>query len=156
MGIIKRCPSMDFLGKPYKCESDVIPYLVEVSLGDSTQDAYLTIKETLSRIGVSSKFRKTLFQTCHILSKRDRFYICHFKMLFALTNCRKTDITTGDIARQNKIVDLLDQWGLCKIIDRTQVAGQCGIGSVKIVKYADKDNWKFEQKYIFRSERGHE
>ena len=151
MGKIIRNPSVDFVGVNCKKDNQIIPYLVEVNLPEPTRDSYLTIKETLKRVGIASSVTKTLFQTCHILSKRGRFYICHFKFLFALDG-KMTDITTGDIARQNKIIDLLEQWGLLEVVDKKQNADKCGIGSIKIIKHGDKKDWDLQQKYIFKNE----
>ena len=151
MGKIIRNPAVEFVGVSYNKDEHILPYLVEVVIPEPTRDSYLKIKETLKRIGVSSSITKTLFQTCHILSKRGKYYICHFKFLFALDG-RVTDITSGDIARQNKIIDLLSQWGLLEVIDTSQIKDKCGIGSVTIIKHADRDKWDLQAKYIFKNE----
>ena len=91
--------------------------LVEVTLQE--QDDFLKVRETLTRIGVASKKDKTLFQSCHILHKRGQYYIVHFKELFALDG-KPTDITENDLSRRNAIANLLEDWGLIKIVNKTQ------------------------------------
>ena len=91
--------------------------LVEVTLKE--QDDFLKIRETLTRIGVASKKDKTLFQSCHILHKRGQYYVVHFKELFALDG-KPTDITENDLARRNAIINLLQDWGLLSVVDKTK------------------------------------
>ena len=131
--------------------SNVTTDLIEVKL--SAPDDFLKVKETLTRIGVASKKEKTLFQSCHILHKRDkdtkesRYYIVHFKELFKLDG-KPTTITEEDIARRNTIANILAEWGLLSLVDKTKSAAPVApISSVKIVAYKDKVNWKLEPKY---------
>ena len=154
METVMRRPSIEFtdLMACKRYNNEIIPYLVEVSLPKPIRDSYLTTKETLRRVGIVSSAKRTLYQTCHILSKRGKFYICHFKFLFALDG-RLTDISINDIKRQNKIIDLLTQWGLVAVVDPTQIVDKCDIGSVKIIKYSDKDSWELKSKYVFKSEK---
>ena len=131
--------------------SSAINDLVEVKL--SAPDDFLKVKETLTRIGVASKKEKTLYQSCHILHKRDkdtkesRYYIVHFKELFKLDG-KPTTITEEDIARRNTIANILAEWGLVSLVDKTKSASPiAGVSSIKIVSYKDKSNWKLEAKY---------
>lgn len=131
--------------------SSAINDLVEVKL--SSPDDFLKVKETLTRIGVASKKEKTLYQSCHILHKRDkdtkesRYYIVHFKELFKLDG-KPTTITEEDIARRNTIANILAEWGLVSLVDKTKSASPVSsISSIKIVSYKDKSNWKLEAKY---------
>lgn len=119
--------------------------LIEVRLRDP--EAFLVVRETLSRIGIASKRDKTLFQSCHILHKRGLYAICHFKELFELDG-KNTNIDENDIARRNTIVNLLAQWGLIDIVDpeKTKVP-TVPISQIKIVKFSDKEEWNFVEKY---------
>ena len=119
--------------------------LVEIDFNEP--DDFLKIKETLTRIGVSSRKEKKLFQSCHILHKRGRYYIVHFKELFALDGLH-SDIDDNDIARRNKIIKLLEEWGLLDIIDKEKVKEPiCEINQLKILSYKDKGDWELCPKY---------
>lgn len=107
-------------------------------------DDFLKIKETLTRIGVASKKDNTLYQSCHILHKRGRYFIVHFKELFALDG-KEVDITDNDIERRNTIVNLLAEWGLLKL--KTELYGYAPLSQIKIVAYKDKSNWVLQPKY---------
>ena len=131
--------------------SNAITDLIEVKL--AAPDDFLKVKETLTRIGVASKKDKTLYQSCHILHKRDkdtkesRYYIVHFKELFKLDG-KPTTITEEDLARRNTIANILAEWGLITLVDKTKSASPVAtISSIKIVSYKDKANWKLEPKY---------
>lgn len=115
---------------------------VEVFL--KTPDDFLKIKETLSRIGVASKKDKTLYQSCHILHKRGRYAILHFKELFQLDG-KNTDISEEDISRRNSIALLLDEWGLLEVKDNEDI--EVDLKQIKIVPYKEKNEWKLESKY---------
>ena len=107
----------------------------------------MKIKETLTRIGVSSRKEKKLFQSCHILHKRGRYYIVHFKELFALDGLH-SDITDSDIARRNKIAMLLEEWGLLTVINKERIEENvCGINQLKILSYKEKGDWELCPKY---------
>lgn len=121
----------------------------------SNPDDFLKIKETLTRIGVSSKRENTLYQSCHILHKRGQYYIVHFKELFQLDG-RPSDISHEDISRRNTIASLLQQWGLCKLkVSNTEEFEQLKlpISAVKVVSYRDKKDWNLQSKYAMRCDR---
>jgi hypothetical protein len=120
--------------------------LVEVTLQE--QDDFLKVRETLTRIGVASKKDKTLFQSCHILHKRGQYYIVHFKELFALDG-KPTDITENDLARRNAIANLLEDWGLVKLVNKTQTETPPPIflSQVKIISHKEKNQWQLTPKY---------
>jgi hypothetical protein len=120
--------------------------LVEVTLQE--QDDFLKVRETLTRIGVASKKDKTLFQSCHILHKRGQYYIVHFKELFALDG-KPTDITENDLSRRNAIANLLEDWGLIKIVNKTQTETPPPIflSQVKIISHKEKNEWQLTPKY---------
>ena len=118
---------------------------VEVTL--PTPDSFLKIKETLTRIGISSRKDKKLFQSCHILHKKGRYSILHFKELFILDGKHNT-FTEEDHARRNTIVDLLEEWELVKIVDaeKTKVP-IASLNQIKIISYKEKDDWELTVKY---------
>ncbi len=118
--------------------------MLEVVIPDP--DSFLKIKETLTRIGVASKKDNILYQSCHILHKQGRYYILQFKELFALDG-KETNISYGDIERRNTIAVLLQDWGLLKIVDPSQVAQRTSLSSIKILTYGEKDNWTLSAKY---------
>lgn len=118
---------------------------VEITL--KKDDDFLKVKETLTRIGVASKKDKTLYQSCHILHKRGRFSIVHFKELFVLDG-KKSDISENDIARRNTIANLLSQWGLINIVTPlTQVDPVASLNQIKVVKHSEKPQWNLIAKY---------
>ena len=119
--------------------------MVEIVLNE--QDDFLKIKETLTRIGVESKKDKILFQSCHILHKQGKYYICHFKELFRLDG-RPTDITENDLARRNTIANLLAEWELLALVDPSKTAQPiCPISQIKILPHKEKENWVLIAKY---------
>lgn len=125
--------------------------LVEVRL--ATEDDFLKVKETLTRIGVASKESKRLCQSCHILHKRGRYYITHFKELFALDG-RPTNITQDDLARRNTIVNLLDEWGLVTLVDQAKSADNVApLSVIKVLAFSEKDQWELIQKYTIGGRR---
>jgi hypothetical protein len=118
---------------------------VEIKL--SSEQDFLKVKETLTRLGVSSKKEKKLYQSCHILHKRGRYAIMHFKEMFILDGL-ESDITVDDIARRNTIVKLLVEWGLVKAVDPVKYADpQLSLARLKIIAHKDKDNWELIPKY---------
>ena len=124
---------------------NIIENLVEIDFEEP--DDFLKIKETLTRIGVSSRTEKKLFQSCHILHKRGRYYIVHFKELFALDGLR-SDIDENDMARRNKIISLLEEWGLVEVLDKDKIKEPiCEINRIKILSYKEKDDWELCPKY---------
>ena len=118
---------------------------VEIKL--EHEDDFLKVKETLTRIGVSSRKENKLYQSCHILHKKGRYYIVHFKELFALDGL-PTEITENDIARRNTIANLLEEWELLDIVnpDKTEEP-IASIGQIKILAHKDKDKWELVPKY---------
>ncbi len=123
----------------------LVDSLVEVRLGE--QDDFLKVKETLTRIGVASRKDNTLYQSCHILHKQGKYYIVHFKELFALDG-KPTNFSDDDKGRRNSIATLLDEWGLIKIVDPDQVAEpRIPLSQVKILPFKDKGSWTLVTKY---------
>lgn len=119
--------------------------LVEVTLVNS--DDFLIVKETLTRIGVTSKEKQELYQSCHILHKQGKYYIVHFKELFALDG-RPTNYTEDDKARRNTIANLLEEWGLIKLVDANKSADPTvNIKNIKILPFGEKDKWNLVPKY---------
>ena len=120
--------------------------LVEVTLNE--KDDFLKVRETLTRIGVASKKDRTLYQSCHILHKKGLYYLVHFKELFALDG-KPTDITENDLSRRNAIVNLLEDWGLIKIVKKEQTATPEPIflSQVKILSHKEKNEWQLVPKY---------
>ena len=108
-------------------------------------DDFLKVRETLSRIGVASRKEKTLFQSCHILHKQGKYYIVHFKELFALDG-KDTNLSENDIARRNTISNLLADWGLVDVISKSEVEA-APLSQIKVISFKDKENWKLETKY---------
>lgn len=122
----------------------MIDTLLEIKIKDP--DDFLKIKETLTRIGIPSFKDKKLYQSCHILHKKGKYYIVHFKELFALDG-KKSTLNEEDIGRRNTIAKLLEDWELVKIVDYTKMTPLAPINSVKIVPYKDKIDWILETKY---------
>jgi hypothetical protein len=123
--------------------------LLEIQLPDP--DSFLKIKETLTRIGVASKKDPILWASCAILHRQGKYYILHFKELFALDG-KSSDISVDDIARRNTIAKLLEQWGLCKIVTTEQLH-LTNLSNIKVIPYKEKQNWELRSKYTMRSER---
>ena len=117
--------------------------MLEVGLKEP--DDFLKVRETLSRIGVASRKEKTLFQSCHILHKQGKYYIVHFKELFALDG-KDTNLSENDIARRNTISNLLADWGLVDVISKSEVEA-APLSQIKVISFKDKENWKLETKY---------
>ena len=116
--------------------------MLEVGLKEP--DDFLKVRETLSRIGVASRKERKLYQSCHILHKQGKYYIVHFKELFALDG-KKTNLSENDIARRNTITNLLKDWGLIHIIcDLTEVAP---LSQIKVLSFDEKKDWILETKY---------
>ena len=111
----------------------------------NTNDDFLKVRETLSRIGVASRKDRTLFQSCHILHKQGKYYLVHFKELFALDG-KKTNLSENDLARRNCIAKLLSDWGLVNVIGTSNIE-PAPLSQIKIISYKDKGSWKLETKY---------
>jgi hypothetical protein len=119
--------------------------MLEVTLNEP--DDFLKIKETLTRIGVSSKkFPNTLFQSCHILHKQGRYFIVHFKELFLLDG-KNASLTVNDIERRNTITTLLSDWGLLNIVDIEKTQPQTDLRLIKIISHKEKGQWDLQSKY---------
>ena len=117
--------------------------MVEVNLKEP--DDFLKVRETLSRIGVASRKNKTLFQSCHILHKQGKYYIVHFKELFALDG-KDTNISENDIARRNTIANLLSDWGLINVVGKSTVEA-APLSQIKVISFKEKNEWSLETKY---------
>ncbi len=118
---------------------------IEVSLGE--QDDFLKVRETLTRIGVSSRKEKVLYQSCHILHKQGKYYIVHFKELFALDG-KPSNLTENDIQRRNAIANLLEEWGLVKILNKSLMKDNIApLHQIKIISFKEKDEWQLITKY---------
>ena len=116
--------------------------MLEVGLGES--DDFLKVRETLSRIGVATRKERKLYQSCHILHKQGRYFIVHFKELFALDG-KPTNISVNDVERRNTIAGLLEDWGLVKIIGNSQP--RAPLSQIKVLSFREKDDWLLETKY---------
>tara|TARA_B100000214_G_C23879540_1_gene586595 strand:- start:327 stop:734 length:408 start_codon:yes stop_codon:yes gene_type:complete len=116
--------------------------MLEVSLKEP--DDFLKIRETLSRIGVASRKERKLYQSCHILHKQGKYYIVHFKELFALDG-KLTNLSENDIARRNTIANLLRDWGLVEVIGKSEPVAP--LSQIKIISFKEKDEWLLETKY---------
>ena len=128
-------------------EQDVswsVDMMVEVSLRQP--DDFLKVRETLTRIGVASRKEKKLFQSCHILHKKGKYYIVHFKELFALDG-KHANLTSNDIERRNRITKLLSDWGLVDIVTESELGVLAPLNQIKVIAYKDKGDWKLESKY---------
>ena len=117
--------------------------MLEVGLKEP--DDFLKVRETLSRIGVASRKNKTLFQSCHILHKQGKYYIVHFKELFALDG-KDTNISENDIARRNTISNLLSDWGLINVVGKSVVEA-APLSQIKVISFKEKNEWLLETKY---------
>lgn len=123
----------------------VLNEFVEIEL--AKPDDFLKVKETLSRIGISSNKSKTLYQSCHIFHKRGRYYIVHFKELFKLDG-KETDISDEDTGRRNTICRLLAEWGLVKLVNPAQIdQPQAEVRAIKILPFSQKNEWRVVAKY---------
>ena len=121
-----------------------IESLVEITLKEP--DDFLKVKETLTRIGVASKKSNTLFQSCHILHKQGKYYLVHFKELFALDG-KRANLTINDVQRRNRIAQLLADWGLISITDLQKIQDIAPLNQIKVLAYRDKGDWILETKY---------
>jgi hypothetical protein len=120
--------------------------LIEVTLNE--KDDFLKVRETLTRIGVASKKDQILYQSCHILHKRGQYYVVHFKELFALDG-KPTDISESDLARRNAIANLLEDWGLVKLVNpvQTEMPEPMFLSQIKIISHKEKNDWQLIPKY---------
>ena len=118
--------------------------MLEVSLKEP--DDFLKVRETLTRIGVASRKDKKLFQSCHILHKQGRYFIVHFKELFALDG-KHSNLSENDIERRNTIAQLLADWGLISIVNSNIAENKAPLSQIKVISFKDKGNWTLETKY---------
>ena len=118
--------------------------MVEVVL--SEPDDFLKVRETLTRIGVASRKEKKIYQSCHILHKQGKYYIVHFKELFALDG-KKTNLSLNDVQRRNRIVQLLSDWGLISVVSAEQIADLAPLNQIKVLSFKEKNDWTLESKY---------
>jgi len=124
---------------------NLIETLLEVTLAE--EEDFLKIKETLTRIGVASRKDKKLYQSCHILHKQGRYYIVHFKELFALDG-KPSNFSDDDKGRRNTIATLLEEWGLIKIVNKSQTENpKTPMNQIKVLPYKEKDEWELVTKY---------
>ena len=122
----------------------MIETMIQVEL--EQPDDFLKVKETLTRIGVASRKENKLFQSCHILHKQGKYYIVHFKELFALDG-KPTDFSENDVSRRNTIVNLLQEWGLVTIVSGDTLTDIAPMNQVKIISYSEKEDWELIPKY---------
>jgi len=118
--------------------------MVEIRLNEP--DDFLKVRETLTRIGVASRKEKKLYQSCHILHKQGKYYIVHFKELFALDG-KYANLTINDVQRRNRITKLLSDWGLITIMNEDSIIDIAPLNQIKVLSYKDKQDWTLEQKY---------
>ena len=118
--------------------------MVEVLL--SEPDDFLKVRETLTRIGVASRKEKKLYQSCHILHKQGKYYIVHFKELFALDG-KRANLSVNDVQRRNRIVQLLSDWGLVGVLKSDSITDIAPLNQIKVISYKDKGDWILETKY---------
>ena len=118
--------------------------MIEVTLNEP--DDFLKVRETLTRIGVASRKEKKIYQSCHILHKQGRYYIVHFKELFALDG-KRANLTQNDVQRRNRIIQLLCDWGLVTVINIEKVTDTAPLNQIKVLAYKEKGDWVLETKY---------
>ena len=124
--------------------------MLEVALKEP--DDFLKVRETLTRIGVASRKEKKIYQSCHILHKQGRYYLVHFKELFALDG-KHANLTLNDIQRRNRIVQLLADWGLIEIVNTDLIQDIAPLNQIKVLSYKDKGEWILETKYNIGSKK---
>ena len=124
--------------------------MVEISLNEP--DDFLKVRETLTRIGVASRKEKKIYQSCHILHKQGRYFLVHFKELFALDG-KHANLTSNDVQRRNRIAQLLADWGLVEVLDVEQIKDIAPLNQIKVLAYRDKGDWILETKYNIGSKK---
>jgi hypothetical protein len=125
--------------------NDLLNSLVEVKIAE--EEDFLKIKETLTRIGVASRKEKKLYQSCHIFHKQGKYYIVHFKEMFAIDG-KPSNFSDEDKGRRNKIIELLQDWGLLKVIESETIKDPlASMSQIKIINHKEKDEWTLEAKY---------
>jgi len=124
--------------------------MVEVTLNEP--DDFLKVRETLTRIGVASRKEKKIYQSCHILHKQGRYFLVHFKELFALDG-KHANLTSNDVQRRNRIAQLLSDWGLVEVLNTDQIKDIAPLNQIKVLAYRDKGDWILETKYNIGSKK---
>ena len=124
--------------------------MVEIALNEP--DDFLKVRETLTRIGVASRKEKKIYQSCHILHKQGRYFLVHFKELFAIDG-KHANLTQNDIQRRNRIAQLLADWGLISIVDLEKIQDIAPLNQIKVLAYKDKQEWTLETKYNIGSKK---
>ena len=124
--------------------------MVEVILGEP--DDFLKVRETLTRIGVASRKEKKIYQSCHILHKQGKYFLVHFKELFALDG-KHANLTSNDVQRRNRIAQLLADWGLVTVVDAEKIQDIAPLNQIKVLAYKDKGDWILETKYNIGSKK---
>jgi hypothetical protein len=124
--------------------------MVEVTLNEP--DDFLKVRETLTRIGVASRKEKKIYQSCHILHKQGRYFLVHFKELFALDG-KHANLTSNDVQRRNRIAQLLVDWGLVGIVSADSIQDVAPLNQIKVLSYKDKGEWILETKYNIGSKK---
>ena len=124
--------------------------MVEVTLNEP--DDFLKVRETLTRIGVASRKEKKIYQSCHILHKQGRYFLVHFKELFALDG-KHANLTQNDVQRRNRIVQLLVDWGLVDILNADKIQDIAPLNQIKVLSFKDKGDWILETKYNIGSKK---
>jgi len=124
--------------------------MIEIILNEP--DDFLKVRETLTRIGVASRKEKKIYQSCHILHKQGKYYIVHFKELFALDG-KHANLTLNDVQRRNRIAQLLADWELITLVDATKISDIAPLNQIKILSYKEKNEWSLESKYNIGSKR---
>ena len=125
-------------------------HMIEVTLKEP--DDFLKVRETLTRIGVASRKEKKIYQSCHILHKQGRYYLVHFKELFALDG-KHANLTSNDVQRRNRIAQLLADWGLVGLVDVVRIQDIAPLNQIKVLSYKDKGDWILETKYNIGSKK---
>ena len=121
-----------------------IDQMIEVTLNEP--EDFLTVRETLTRIGVASRKEKKIYQSCHILHKQGKYYIVHFKELFALDG-KRANLTQNDVQRRNRIIQLLTDWGLIRVVNEKKITDIAPLNQIKVLAYKEKHEWILETKY---------
>ena len=124
--------------------------MVEISLNEP--DDFLKVRETLTRIGVASRKEKKIYQSCHILHKQGRYFLVHFKELFALDG-KHANLTSNDVQRRNRIAQLLSDLGLVEVLNTDQIKDIAPLNQIKVLAYRDKGDWILETKYNIGSKK---
>ena len=124
--------------------------MVQISLNEP--DDFQKVRETLTRIGVASRKEKKIYQSCHILHKQGRYFLVHFKELFALDG-KHANLTSNDVQRRNRIAQLLSDWGLVEVLNTDQIKDIAPVNQIKVLAYRDKGDWILETKYNIGSKK---